>query len=46
MRDIHQSQGVWQGQALTLKTRRSQVWVEQPEGWKLAAIQFSSQPED
>jgi hypothetical protein len=46
IRDIHQSQAVWQGQAMTLKTRRSQVWVEQPEGWKLAAIQFSSLPED
>jgi len=42
LRDIHQSRATWRGQEMMLKTRRSQVWVEQPEGWKLAAIQFSS----
>jgi hypothetical protein len=46
IRDIHHSRATWRGQEMTLKTRRSQVWVEQPEGWKLAAIQFSSLPED
>ena len=46
IRDIHQSQAVWQGQAMTLRTRRSQVWVEQADGWKLAGLQFSSLPED
>lgn len=46
IRDIHHSRATWQGQAMTLTTRRSQVWVEQPEGWKLAAIQFSSLTED
>jgi hypothetical protein len=46
IRDIHHSRATWQGQAMMLKTRRSQVWVEQPEGWRLAAIQFSSLAED
>jgi hypothetical protein len=45
IRDIHHSQATWRGQAMTLKTRRSQVWVEQPEGWRLAALQFSSLPD-
>jgi hypothetical protein len=46
IRDIHHSRATWQGRAMTLKTRRSQVWVEQSEGWKLAAIQFSSLAEE
>jgi hypothetical protein len=46
IRDIHASRATWRGQEMTLNTRRSQVWVEQSDGWKLAAIQFSSLLED
>ena len=27
---------------MTLATRVSQTWIEQPDGWRLAAIQFST----
>jgi hypothetical protein len=46
MRDVHLSQAVWQGRTMTLRTRRSQVWIERPDGWKLAALQFSSLPQE
>ncbi len=46
VRDVHLSRATWQGQAMVLRTRRSQVWVQQPGGWRLAGLQFSSLPED
>jgi hypothetical protein len=32
----------WRGEEMTLAVRLSQVWIQQPDGWRLAAIQFSS----
>ena len=37
-------EATWRGQAMVLNVRFSQVWVQQPDGWRLAAIQFSSLP--
>jgi len=45
LRCVHRSQATWRDQPMALIVRLSQVWVEQPEGWKLAAIQFSSLPD-
>jgi len=42
VRCIQRSQSVWRGQKMTLAVRASQTWVELPEGWRLAGIQFSS----
>jgi hypothetical protein len=42
VRCVQHSRSTWQGQDMTLATRVSQTWVEQPGGWRLAGIQFSS----
>jgi hypothetical protein len=42
VRCVQRSRATWQGSQLTLAVRVSQVWVDQPGGWRLAAIQFSS----
>lgn len=42
LRCVQHSRATWRGDAMTLATRVSQVWVEQPAGWRLAAIQFST----
>jgi hypothetical protein len=44
LRAIQHSTATWQGTALELRTRVSQVWVQQDSTWRLAAIQFSSLP--
>ena len=36
------SRATWRGAEMTLSTRVSQTWVEQPGGWRLAGIQFST----
>jgi hypothetical protein len=42
VRCVQRSRSTWQGREMTLATRVSQTWVEQPGGWCLAGIQFSS----
>jgi hypothetical protein len=42
LRCVQHSRATWRGEAMALATRVSQVWVEQPGGWRLAAIQFST----
>ena len=42
VRCAQRSRAVWRGTEMTLSTRVGQVWVVQPEGWRLASIQFSS----
>jgi hypothetical protein len=42
VRCVQRSRASWRGDAMTLAARLSQVWVELPDGWRLAGIQFSS----
>lgn len=42
VRCVQQSRSVWRGQEMALRVRAGQTWVEQPDGWQLAGIQFSS----
>jgi hypothetical protein len=42
VRCIQRSRASWRGDAMTLTVRLSQVWIELPDGWRLAGIQFSS----
>jgi hypothetical protein len=42
VRSVQRSRAVWQGTALELSTRVSHVWISHPDGWRLAAIQFST----
>ena len=42
VRSVQRSRATWRGQAMELTTRVSQTWVELPEGWRLAGIQFSA----
>jgi hypothetical protein len=42
LRCVQHSRATWRGDTMTLATRVSQVWIEQPAGWRLAAIQFST----
>jgi hypothetical protein len=42
LRCVQRSRATWRGDEMTLATRVSQVWIEQPDGWRLAAIQFST----
>jgi hypothetical protein len=41
VRCVQRSQATWRGDAMTLAVRLSQVWIELPDGWRLAGIQFS-----
>ncbi|MGA5302478.1 nuclear transport factor 2 family protein [Nucisporomicrobium flavum] len=41
VRCVQRSRSVWRGQEMALAVRVSQTWVELPEGWRLAGIQFS-----
>jgi len=45
VRRVQHSEAVWQGQAMSLGTRVSQVWVDADDGWHLVAVQFSSLPD-
>ena len=36
------SRATWRGEEMALAVRLSQVWIQQPEGWRLVAIQFST----
>jgi hypothetical protein len=42
VRCVQSSRSTWRGQEMALTVRVSQTWVELPEGWRLAGIQFSS----
>jgi hypothetical protein len=42
VRCVQRGRSIWRGQEMALTVRVSQTWVEQPEGWRLAGIQFSS----
>jgi hypothetical protein len=41
VRCVQRSRSIWRDQEMALTVRVSQTWVEQPEGWRLADIQFS-----
>ncbi|MGK5737466.1 DUF4440 domain-containing protein [Micromonospora sp. URMC 103] len=40
VRCVQRSHSTWRGQEMALTVRVSQTWVELPEGWRLAGIQF------
>ncbi|MEU5563450.1 nuclear transport factor 2 family protein [Micromonospora musae] len=42
VRCVQRSRSTWRDQEMALTVRVSQTWVEQPEGWQLAGIQFST----
>ncbi|MEU8335984.1 nuclear transport factor 2 family protein [Micromonospora tulbaghiae] len=42
VRCVQRSHSTWRGQDMALTVRVSQTWVELPDGWRLAGIQFSS----
>jgi hypothetical protein len=42
LRCAQRSRASWHGEEMTLAVRLSQVWIRQPDGWRLAAIQFST----
>ncbi|MET7747811.1 nuclear transport factor 2 family protein [Micromonospora sp. NPDC005367] len=42
VRCVQRSRATWRGEVMTLTVRLSQTWIEQPDGWRLAGIQFSS----
>jgi hypothetical protein len=42
VRAVQRGRATWLGKPITLNVRLSQVWIEQPDGWRLAAVQFSS----
>lgn len=42
LRCVQRSRAIWRGDPMTLATRVSQVWIERPGSWRLAAIQFST----
>ncbi len=44
VRGVQRVEAVWKGQSMVLNVRLSQVWIRQADGWRLAAIQFSSLP--
>ena len=41
VRCVQRSRATWRGDPMTLTTRVSQVWIDRPGGWRLAALQFS-----
>ena len=45
VRCVQRSRSTWRKQEMALTVRVGQTWVEQPEGWVLAGIQFSSMPD-
>lgn len=42
VRCVQRSRCTWRGRDMALTVRVGQTWVELPEGWRLAGIQFSS----
>jgi hypothetical protein len=41
VRCVQHSRATWRSEKMTLAVRLSQVWIELPDGWRLAGIQFS-----
>jgi hypothetical protein len=41
VRCVQHSRATWRSEEMTLAVRLSQVWIELPDGWRLAGIQFS-----
>jgi hypothetical protein len=39
---VQHSRASWRGDVMMLAVRLSQVWIQQPDEWRLAAIQFST----
>lgn len=44
IRGVQRTRATWRGTAMALTVRVSHVWIRQPDGWRLAAVQFSSLP--
>jgi len=44
VRCVQRSRASWRGEPMALAVRLSQVWVRQPAGWRIVAIQFSTLP--
>lgn len=42
VRCVQRSRATWCGEPMTLAVRLSQVWIQQPDASRLAAIQFST----
>lgn len=42
VRCAQRTQAIWRGTPMAVNARVGQVWVEQADGWRLAAIQFST----
>jgi hypothetical protein len=42
VRCVQRIRASWRGDVMALTVRLSQVWIELPDGWRLAGIQFSS----
>jgi hypothetical protein len=42
VRCVQRSRASWRGEPMALAVRLSQVWIRQPAGWRLVAIQFST----
>ena len=42
VRCAQRSRASWRGQEMALAVRLSQVWIQEPDGWQLVAIQFST----
>lgn len=42
VRCVQRSRASWRVEAMVLAVRLSQVWICQPRGWRLVAIQFST----
>jgi hypothetical protein len=42
VRCAQRCRATWRGEEMALAVRLSQVWIQQPGGWRLAAIQFST----
>jgi hypothetical protein len=42
VRCVQRSRASWRGEEMALAVRLSQVWIRQPGGWRLVAIQFST----
>jgi hypothetical protein len=42
VRCVQRSRASWRGEPMALAVRLSQVWIRQPAGWRIVAIQFST----
>ena len=42
VRCVQRNRASWRGEPMALAVRLSQVWIRQPAGWRIVAIQFST----